>query len=88
MNPFVAYTLARFGLFLAAFGLAWLVAFSWLEWNSINVLWTMLIALVISAAAGIVLLRRLRERLAGRVQDRAERMSQRFEESRSAEDVD
>lgn len=88
MNPFVAYTLARFGLFLAAFGLVWLVAFSWLEWNSINVLWTMLIALVISAAAGIVLLRRLRERLAGRVQDRAERMSQRFEESRSAEDVD
>ena len=88
MNPFVTYTLARFGLFLAAFGLVWLVAFSWLEWNSLNVLWTMLIALVVSAAAGIVLLSRLRERLAARVQDRAERMSQRFEESRSAEDVD
>ncbi|UYM06921.1 DUF4229 domain-containing protein [Solicola gregarius] len=88
MNPFVAYTLARFGLFLAAFGLVWLAGFSWLEWNSLNVLWTMLVALVISAAAGIVLLRGLRERLAARVQDRAERMSQRFEESRGAEDVD
>lgn len=82
------YTLARMGLFLIAFGLIWLVGFSFFEWNSINVLWTMLIALALSAFAGIVLLRGLREQLAANVQQRAERMSRRFEESRSAEDVD
>lgn len=88
VKPFVKYTLARMGLFVITFGLIWLAGFSFFEWNSINVLWTMLIALAISALAGIVLLRRLREELAANVQQRAERMSERFEESRSAEDVD
>ena len=88
MKPFITYALARFGLFLAAFGLVWLVGFNWLEWTSINVLWTMLIALVISAIVGVIVLRGLRERLAANVQERAERVSKRFEESRGAEDVD
>lgn len=84
----MTYALARFGLFLAAFGLVWLVGFNWLAWTSINVLWTMLIALAVSAIVGVVVLRRQRENLAANVQQRAERMSKRFEESRSAEDVD
>ena len=88
MKPFVTYALARFGLFLVSFGLVWLVCFSWLEWNSLTVLWTMLVALVLSAVVGVVLLRGMRERLAANVQQRAERMSKRFEESRSAEDID
>ncbi|MGH3360330.1 MAG: DUF4229 domain-containing protein [Nocardioidaceae bacterium] len=88
MKPFVLYTLARMGLFLLAFGLIWLAGFSFFEWNSINVLWTMLIALAVSAVAGIVLLRGLREKLAANVQQRAERLTQRFEEQRRAEDVD
>ena len=88
MKPFVTYALARFGLFLAAFGLVWLVGFNWLSWTSLTVLWTMLIALALSAVVGVVVLRGLRERLAVNVQSRAERMSKRFEESRGAEDVD
>jgi len=88
VKPFVTYTLARLGLFLVSFGLVWLVCFSWLEWTSLSVLWTMLIALALSAIVGVFLLRGMRERLAANVQQRAERVSKRFEESRSAEDID
>ncbi|MDN5856369.1 MAG: DUF4229 domain-containing protein [Actinomycetia bacterium] len=56
MKPFVMYALARFGLFLVSFGLVWLVCFNWLEWNSLNLLWTMLIALALSAIVGVVVL--------------------------------
>lgn len=88
VKPFVTYTLARVGLFVVVFGIIWLIGFSWMEWNSINVLWTMLIALAVSAVLGIVLLRTLRERLAASVQQRAARMTERFEESRGVEDID
>lgn len=88
MNPVLAYTLARLGLFLVAYALAWGIAQFWLEWSSRNNLWVMLIALIISAVASIAVLGRLRNQVAQRVQMRAERLSQRIEESRRAEDVD
>lgn len=88
MSTFVRYTLARLALFVIAFGLVWLVAFNWIAWTEVTILWTALIALVLSAVASIVLLRGMRDELAQQVQGRAERMSQRIEESRRAEDVD
>lgn len=88
MKPFVTYTLARLGLFLASYALVWLVASIWLDFSSVTNLWVMLIALVVSAIAAILLLGRMRENLAMSVQERAERMKNRIEESRSAEDVD
>lgn len=88
MKPFVTYTLARLGLFVAAYALIWLVASIWLDFSAITNLWVMLIALALSAIASVFLLGGLRQKLAQRVHERAERMTQRMEESRSAEDVD
>ncbi|MEO6471305.1 MAG: DUF4229 domain-containing protein [Aeromicrobium sp.] len=88
MKPFLTYTLARLGLFVAAYALVWGVSSFWLDFSSITNLWVMLIALVVSAIASIILLGRLRDNLASNVHERASRMSQRIEESRSAEDVD
>jgi hypothetical protein len=88
MKPFLTYTLARFGLFVAAYAVIWVVASIWLDFSAVTNLWVMLIALVVSAAASMILLGGLRRKLALSVQERAERMTHRIEESRSAEDVD
>lgn len=88
MNPLLAYTLARLGVFAIAYGLTWAVAQFWLEWSALTNLWVMLIALTISAVVSVFALSGLRNQVAQRVQARAARMSQRLEESRSAEDID
>jgi uncharacterized membrane protein YcjF (UPF0283 family) len=88
MKPFLAYTAARLGLFVVAYGLIWLIMSFWLDFTSITNLWVMLMALVLSSVVSIFALGRLRDRLAANVHARATRMSQRIEESRSAEDVD
>lgn len=88
MKPFVTYTLARLGLFVASYAVVWLVASIWLNFSAIANLWVLLIALLVSALAAMILLGGLRQKLAQSVQDRASRMTQRIEESRSAEDVD
>ena len=48
----------------------------------------MLLAAVLSTIASAYLLRGMRERFAAKVQDRADRMSRRFEEMRAKEDFD
>lgn len=88
MSPFVRYTLARLGLFVVAYVVVWLVAARIYGTGSLTVLWVALVALAISAVASFLLLRALRDELATSVQERAERMSQRIEESRRAEDLD
>lgn len=88
MKPFVTYTLARLGLFVASYAAVWLVASIWLDFSAIANLWVLLIALLVSAIAAMILLGGLRQKLAQSVQDRASRMTHRIEESRSAEDVD
>lgn len=88
MKPFLAYTAARLGLFVVAYGLIWLVMSFWLEFSTITNLWVMIMALVLSSVVSIFTLGRLRDKLAANVHARASRMTKRIEESRSAEDVD
>lgn len=88
MNPLLAYTLARLGLFIIAYALTWAVAQFWLEWGTVTNLWVTLIALAVSAVVAIFTLGGMRNKVAERVQTRADRLSQRLEESRRAEDVD
>jgi hypothetical protein len=88
MKYFLLYTLARVGLFAVAFGIIWLVLFSWVSWTYAALLWTVLLAAIISAIASIFVLRSVRERFALEVAARAERMSQRIEDARAAEDED
>lgn len=82
------YTLARLVLFGAAFGLVWLVAFNWLEWNSLGILWTTMIALAISSVAALIFLRGMRDELAEQMRNHTSRLGQRIDRARRAEDVD
>ncbi|WP_370616378.1 DUF4229 domain-containing protein [Mumia sp. Pv 4-285] len=88
MSAFLRYTLARLGFFLVAFVVVGLVSSIWLEWNSVTGLWVALIALAISAVASLFLLRHMRDEVALSMKARADKMHERYEAARSAEDVD
>ena len=81
MRDFVVYTGLRLVLFAVAFGVFWLPLH-----NDLSIFPILLLALVASAIASVFVLRSARERFAGTIDARARRMSQRFEESRRAED--
>jgi membrane protein implicated in regulation of membrane protease activity len=87
VKEFIVYTAARFGIFLAVYGAV--VGFYVLAAGTpIPVLWPLLLAAVISTLLSVYLLRGMRERFALKIQERADRMSQRFEEMRAKEDHD
>lgn len=73
MKTFVVYTLARLGLFLAVYGLVWLVVARTVGWNAVTALYTALIAVVVSSLLALVLLRRQRTALAAELAERAQR---------------
>ena len=82
------YTLARLGLFAATYLVVWFVVGLWLESNDIVNIWVLLISLIVSSILSLVLLGALREKFALVLQDRADALNARIEESRRAEDVD
>jgi uncharacterized membrane protein YccC len=86
VKEFVVYTAMRIGLFLAS--LVVVVGVWTLISDRVPVLWAFVIALVLSGLASYFLLRRQREAFARRVERRAERMQERFEQMKSKEDVD
>jgi hypothetical protein len=86
MSSLVRYTLARLLLFAVAFGLVWTVGMRWLVWDELTLLWTTLVALVLSGVASYWLLGGLRDALARDVEARARRVAARIDESRRAED--
>jgi membrane glycosyltransferase len=85
---FGLYTLARLGVFAATFGIVWLIAQFWLDWNLTTGLWTALVALAVSAPTSFIVLSGLRNRTAVEISERASRARAAFEQRRSAEDVD
>ncbi|CAA9381411.1 MAG: hypothetical protein AVDCRST_MAG47-2209 [uncultured Nocardioidaceae bacterium] len=87
MKEFIVYTAARFGIFLVAYGVV-VGIYVLVAGTPIPVLWPLLVAAVISTVLSIYLLRGMRERFALKLQERADRMSQRFEEMRAKEDHD
>ena len=87
MKEFIVYTAARFGIFLVAYGVV-VGIYVLVAGTPIPVLWPLLVAAVISTVLSIYLLRGMRERFALKLQERADRMSQRFEEMKAKEDVD
>lgn len=88
MSLLAKFTLARVGIFLVTYVLMWGVGQFFLEWGTLTNLVILLLALFVSSIASIFLLADMRAQLAQRVQGRAERMNERVEESRRAEDVD
>lgn len=88
MKAFLTYTAARIALFAVTFGIVWGIASIFFEsGNTFNLL-VLLVSLILSSVASIFLLADLRNKLALNVQQRAERMTERLEESRRAEDID
>lgn len=86
MKEFAIYTAARLVLFVAAYAA---VIGVWLLLDgegSLPLFWPFLLAVVISAIASALLLRRQRDAFALSVQRRAERASAAFERSRTKED--
>ena len=88
MKAFWTYTLARAGVFAATYAVLWLVISIWVDFNGLLDIWVLVASLLLSSLISIVLLAGLRDKLALNVHERAERMTQRIEESRSAQDVD
>ena len=86
MKEFVVYTLLRFLLFAATFaviGGIWILAADSFPWFPVLVL-----SLLVSGVASYFLLNRWRMAFAARVEVRASRASQRFEQMRAKEDQD
>lgn len=86
MKEFWIYTALRLGLFVGAFcivfGLWFLVA------DSVNVLLVIVIAFLVSGIASYLLLERQRNAFAVKVEGRAGRITERYEEMRTKEDDD
>ena len=85
MKPFVLYTAARLALFAATAVVVWLLL-GMPTLSSLNLLWVMLIAMVVSSVLSIRLLAGLRGDLSASVAARAEQVSERVERSRRRED--
>ncbi len=88
MKAFLTYTAARIAVFAVTFGVVWGIASIFFESGNTFSLLVLLVALILSSVASIFLLADLRNKLALNVQQRAERMTERLEESRRAEDID
>ena len=88
MNAFVKYSLARLALAIASIALVWLVTFSWVEIGQAYIWLVLLLGLVLSSISSIFMLSGLRDQVAVSLEKRGAQMKQRFEESRSAEDID
>lgn len=88
MKAFWTYTLARLGVFLvtwaALFGISRLI----FDPTAVLDLWVLLLALVVSSVIAMFTLRGLRDQVAVKLQERAQALNDRIEESRRAEDVD
>lgn len=86
VKEFWIYTGLRLAMFAASFGI---VVGVWaLFTDAVPLLWALIVALVASGLGSYFLLNAQRQALANRVQTRAERMTQRIEEMRAAEDRD
>jgi hypothetical protein len=83
MKEFAVYTGLRLLLFAACFGILW-VALQ----NRVSFFPLLLLALILSSILSVFVLRAARDRLAGTIERRATRMSQRIEAARRAEDDD
>ncbi len=87
VKEFIVYTAARFALFLVIYG-AILGVYVAVAGTPVPLLWPLLLAAVLSTVASAYLLRGMRERFAAKVDERAARMSQRFEQMKAKEDLD
>ena len=87
MKAFWLYTLARFAVLAATYLVIWGIVSIWFD-PAFGNLFVLLVAFVVSSVISYFALGRLRDDLAINISDRAGRITERIEKSRSAEDVD
>lgn len=85
MKEFAVYTLLRVLLFLGALGIT-VGVWAALSDGSVQLIWAVVIAFLISGVGSLFLLNHQRERFARVVQAKAEKATSRFEEINSRED--
>jgi membrane protein implicated in regulation of membrane protease activity len=86
VKEFVIYTALRILLFVASLAI---VAGIWLLLtDEVPLLWVLIVGFALSGVASYFLLNRQLAAFAGRVEERAQRASARFEEMRAREDAD
>lgn len=85
MKEFWIYTIARFALFFATWGLV-VGIWALLNDGEVPLFWPLLIGAAVSMALSAFLLRGMRERFAAKVQSRAERQVQRHQATESERD--
>jgi ABC-type bacteriocin/lantibiotic exporter with double-glycine peptidase domain len=83
MKEFGIYTGLRAALFAVCFGVLWFALNNWLTLFPL-----LLLALILSSILSIFVLRAARDRLAGKIEHRAAKISHRLEQARTAEDDD
>ena len=83
MKEFAIYTGLRAALLAVCFAVLWFALRSWL-----NPFPLLLLALIVSSILSIFVLRAARDRLAGKIEHRAGKISERLEQARTAEDDD
>lgn len=88
MKAFWTYNLARLGVFLLVYLPLLAIASLTDRLTSTNNLIVLFVALVISGVISMFALAGLRQKVVDQIQVRAERMSERIEQARSAEDID
>jgi len=88
VKEFVVYTVARLLVFLASWALVVGIYLLVSGNETIPLLWPLVVGAGLSMVVSTFLLRGMRERFAERVQARATRMSERFEEMKAKEDLD
>lgn len=86
MKEFWIYTGMRIALFLSS--LVVVIGVWLLVADEVPVLWAVVIAFLLSGVGSYFLLNRQREAFARRVEERAQRMTARFDEIKSREDAD
>jgi multisubunit Na+/H+ antiporter MnhE subunit len=83
MKEFAIYTGLRAALFAVCFAVLWLALHTWL-----SIFPLLLLGLIVSSILSIFVLRAARDRLAGKIETRATKITNRLEQARSAEDDD
>lgn len=86
MKEFWIYTLLRVALFLGSFGIIFGVWYA--ITGDVPVLWAVVIAFLISGVASYVVLQRPRDAFAMKVENRASKVTEKFEAARAKEDDD
>ena len=87
VKEFLVYTLMRIGLFVTSLAVV-IGVWAALNDGEVSAIWAVVIAFAMSGLASYFLLDRQRAALARRVEERAGRVTQRYEDIRSREDRD